>query len=53
MWDEHDRSKRGYIRLDRLWSLMKDIPLPLGLGPVDGYVKKFLPVVPTQLLNVR
>jgi hypothetical protein len=24
---------------------MKEVPLPLGLGPVDGYVKKFLPVL--------
>ena len=45
VWDRHDRAKRGYIRLEQLWTFMKEVPLPLGLGPVDGYVKKFLPVL--------
>jgi len=44
VWDAHDRSKRGWIRLETLWTFMKAAPLPLGMGPVDGYVNKFLPV---------
>ena len=44
VWDKHDHARRGYIRLDELYAFMRECPLPLGLGPIDGYVKKFLPV---------